>query len=94
METPLEQAAEVAVARSMLPEGAWEEGTEADMSFEQMAVLRPELLTMFTRHKVGGVVPLSRLDLTRLGWILIFSDVGVWLVGFIRFDWLDLGWVV
>lgn len=27
-----------------------------DMSFESMAVLRPELLTMFTRHKVGGWV--------------------------------------
>ncbi|CAN0024625.1 unnamed protein product, partial [Laminaria digitata] len=32
---------------------AWEGGAEADRSFEQMAVLRPELLTMFTRHKVA-----------------------------------------
>eukprot|EP00904_Undaria_pinnatifida_P008674 jgi/Undpi1/4937/HiC_scaffold_19.g08289.m1 len=33
--------------------GAWEKGAEADTSFEHMAVLRPELLTMFTRHKVA-----------------------------------------
>lgn len=36
--------------------GAWEgfsEQTAPDMSFEQMAVLRPELLTLFTRHKVA-----------------------------------------
>lgn len=34
-----------------------------DMSFEHMAVLRPELLTMFTRHKVRMALVLDRYRL-------------------------------
>ncbi|CAM9717363.1 unnamed protein product, partial [Ectocarpus sp. 8 AP-2014] len=51
------------VDEPVLTVGDWEtdasQGEEAgkgkgpDLSFESMAVLRPELLTMFTRHKVG-----------------------------------------